>query len=126
MGTDIRVYKYDDLAGMGVEAEHTDVPLAFGSWSGTIDLGPDNYKRLAEFLAPFLKVGTRAGKINPQGKQRGRRPNEYYVRLRKWLHDVHGIDLEPNEDGKYDYPEDLRRQFDKGLEEASASGVGRD
>ena len=112
MGQDIKIFMFDDKEGKaaGVEATHTGVALAFDTWSGTIDLGDRNYDALAAFLAPFLSVGK--GKHKPP-RPRGRRPNEFYVQLREWLKAEHGIELVPNDEGKYEYPAKLREQFDK-------------
>lgn len=123
MGQDIRIWLFDDLEGRdgGVEATHVKIALAFDDWTGTIDLGDKNYERLARFLEPYLAVG--AGKRKPP-RQRGRRPNAYYVALRAWLKDTHGIELQPDDGGKYVYPDDLRAQFDKIYQEVRTDGVG--
>jgi hypothetical protein len=120
VGQDVRVWNYDDLEGKdsGVEATHVKIPLAFGDWSGTIDLGDRNFGLLAAALAPYLEVGNGRYKAP---RPRGRRPNEYYTALRQWLHDEHGIDLVASEEGKYDYPKDLRAQFDKTYDKQEVS-----
>ena len=114
MGKAIRVFAFDDLDGEdgGTEATRTDVPLAFGTWHGTIDLGDANYKRLADFLAPFLKAGTRAGKVNPGGSsQRGRKKRWFYEGMQRYAAGQ-GIEIPKAADGKLMYPTGLRRAWE--------------
>lgn len=113
MGKDVRVYAFDDLDGKdgGTEATHTDVPLAFGTWRGTIDLGDRHYKELAEFLAPYLKAGTRVGKVNPGSAQRGRKQHWFYLGMQRFAAE-RGIEIPKAADGKFMYPESLRRAWE--------------
>ena len=113
MGKAIRVFAFDDLDGedSGTEATHTDIPLAFGTWHGTIDLGDQHYKDVAEFLAPYLKAGTRAGKVNPGSAKRGRKPHWFYEGMQKFAAEQ-GIDIPQAADGKLMYPTSLRRDWE--------------
>ena len=126
MGKAIIVRAWCDPHGEAadVEATYTDVPVRWGKITVTLDLCAEHYKLADDVMGPLVKVGKREGKINT-GSRRGRRPREYYVALRAWLKAKHGIELEANDEGKYDYPEDLRKQNDAELEAGGGpDGVG--
>jgi hypothetical protein len=121
MGKDVRVFVYDDLDPTHqTEAQHTNVPLAFGRTRVVLDLSDASHKKLAGFLAPYLAAGTREDQVNPGDDHRVRRPRVYYAGLRKWLEAEHGITLEPDASGKMAYPPDLRRDYDRLLVEGKA------
>jgi hypothetical protein len=119
MGSDVRVFVFDDKqhaeTGQKVEASHVGVPLAFGGKNVLLDLGDDNYDLLAGLLRPWLKAGHPPGKVNTGTRQSGRHPRAYYEALRAYIAERTGEELQPDADGKYDYPGDLRRDFEASL-----------
>lgn len=111
MGKAVRVFAFDDLDGEGTEAQHTDVPLRFGKVEVTIDLTAKHFEDIKAFLEPYLKAGTRAGRVNPGGAQRGRKQRWFYDGMQAFARDQ-GIEIPVAADGKHQYPESLRRAWE--------------
>lgn len=65
---EVRVVAWDDVhkrAGENVEADHVDVELVLSRQKVTLDLSEEHWRKLKEFLEPFLAAGTRTTETGP-------------------------------------------------------------
>jgi hypothetical protein len=125
MGRAVQVFVFDDPTfaetGEKVQAERLAIPLGFDGADVVLDLTKAHYDELAALVQPWIMAGKRAS-APPEGKRsRGRQPAEYYEGMRAYAKEK-GVKIPTDGEGKFSYPEKLRRDYEAAVAEGWPGG----